>query len=686
MNRFATLIWKEWRGERRSIVTLALAAALVPCLGLVIARQLVLRFGGGRYTYDDSTATIVAHLALLAVALTVGAELVPRESHRGSIALLRRLPCGLLRAFAAKLVLLLLAASAIALLAWLSACVAIGATGGPWFPRFLINRSFIISAGAPSLLLIAVLGGFTVAASTWLSRATLALPAAVLALALAALPVHVITERFPGLLLLPRELETLLWIGAVAAPIVAALSFVLGRRHGGTERRSLAVGLLAMLALSLPAYGWMSHRIAEWGRIDPEAETFRFTNLPFDDAMSDDGRFAYLTIHHEFGSLLGSDRRLQRAGSWACDGDGPTHPLQIDVADGSWREIGTAGSIVMAPKLDWVAMPARYVMVAPFDGFGCELANDRVLLDARRGVEVAKETIGSGRRPFADRSERIDLDRAYQSCFLPDGRQVWLHRGEFVTETADGSIRVLPDSSIGGDGYVPALGLGVWLPKTVGSQSVQSAVEIYDLARERRYPKITHLADLRVRSGKWIGRSIGPRPTRIATAPRWQLFDPDTGATTPAPDSVATDELFWFDDDGAALGGRNDALGRVNELFRINPELGTRERIALPPWLTGGVYKISLAARTLAGTPIVRVVWVTQDQSPTSHFARWDRTRRELRFAGDADTPQMEAIGCPDDETLLAIEGQRRLVRLRFGSAAREVVFPKPQATSEAPR
>ena len=152
MTPFAALFWKEWRGERRSIATLAGAAALLPLLGLLGAREFAGRFGLQRYAYDGGTATIVAQAALLAVALSLGAELLPGESRRGSIALLRRLPCGLLRPFLAKFMLLIVAALATALVAWASACAAVRATGGAWFPPLDFGVSLL--HGVPDLLLV----------------------------------------------------------------------------------------------------------------------------------------------------------------------------------------------------------------------------------------------------------------------------------------------------------------------------------------------------------------------------------------------------------------------------------------------------------------------------------------------------------------------------------------------------
>ena len=684
MNAFATLVWKEWRGERRSIVALAVAAAVVPWLGLVVSRSLVGQFGYAKYTYDGSTATIVAQAALLAVALSLGAELVPGESRRGTIALLRRMPCGLLESFAAKIVLLLAMALAIAVIAWLSACVAIGGTGGPWFPRYEATPFLLV--GAPSLLLVALIGGWTLAASTWLSRATLALPAAALALALTIAPLRALAVQFPGLLLRPRELQTLAWGATLAAPCIAALSFVFGRRHGGGERRSLAIGLVTTLALSLPAYGWMSARIAEWGRIDPTAETFRFVDLPFDDALSDDGRFAYMTVHHAFGSWDGHDRRVRRAGNWANEGDGPPLPIQIDLASGAWRAVGPAGATVMAPKLDAVALPERYVWIAPFSEMRVESAMANVLLDARTGEERVRVPLVSDRRGhlLAGRPELLEFNRGRQAIYLPDGRVVWAHRGEFVTTNADGSIRVLPDSTVRGGGIQAARGLGYWMWRD--RASTQGGHEIYDLARERRYPLPSFDQHPSVRFGRWIVTPPGRKTSSWEKEPFWALYDPDTGITTPAPAAVASDKLFWFDDDGATFGGRCNEQGTVDELFRIDPELGTRERVALPPWLSGSIYRICVAARTRRGIPILRVSWASAGLQPTSHFALWDRARRELAFAGDADTPQMEPIGCPDEETLLAVEEQRKLMRLRFGSATRELVFPRPGTKSEALR
>ncbi len=615
MTPFASLIWKEWRGERRSIGTLAAAAALLPVLGLWLASRWAHSGGDEAFHYDESTATIVTHMALLAAALTVGAELVPREESGGAIALLRRLPCGLLRAFAAKFSLLVLVAASVALVAWFSACLAIGATGGPWFPRFLVNRSFVVASGLSSLASAVLLGGFALTASTWSRSATLALPIAIAALFLAALPFAAAPDWFPGLLLRADELRWLAWSAAGGAPLVAACSFVLGRRHGGGTCQCLVVGLATSLLLLLPAYGWLVTRIVDWGRIDPYVSSFRFKLRSSHGFLDGTGRFAFAPVQHE---VIGLDDSLAEARDPAHAGNGPVHWLKVDLNDGSWRE--------------------------------------------------------------AERAELLSRDARnseWDSIRRRDGTLVFLDQRQLVVEAPDGSRRALPDAALDQRGHASVWG-GAFRFHT-GPQH-----ELYDVHRERRYQEVDPDECVRVRPGRWLVWTPTASASDSWRVPgEWQLFDPDRGETAPAPAAVAADRLLWFADDGSALGGQRGEQGRIDELFRIDPELGTRERIALPSWLEGSIEAIHLAERTHAGTPILRFERVPSHGDPSHHFARWDGARRELFFAGDADTPQLAVVGCPDEESLLVIEEQRRLVRLHFGSDAREVVFPNPNPRSE---
>ncbi|MBL8843134.1 MAG: hypothetical protein JNL90_16560 [Planctomycetes bacterium] len=691
MTPFAVLVWKEWRGERRSIATLAGAAALLPVMGLLGAREFAGRFGLQHYAYDGGTATIVAQAALLAVALSLGAELLPGESRRGSIALLRRLPCGLLRPYLAKFALLIAVALATALVAWASACAAVRATGGVWFPPLDFGVSLL--RGVSDLLLIAAVGALAFMASAWIGRATLALPVALLAVALALTPFWLIHDD-GRLLASAPTLVPLLWGAALLAPCVGALSFVVGRRRGGGELRSLAFGAGALALIALPVNGWRATRVAEWCSVDPQAESFRITDAIFGHALAANGRYAYLTVHHAFGDLVWSERRATRpedwsyASNWGFPSDGPNHALQIDLADGSWREVGQPGDGVFVPQLGGVAQPTPFIALEPFDSSSDAAAERCVLLDANDGTERSREPSRSRLRPFTDRPERRELDRIFQTAFLPDGRRAWFHRGEWVTETADGTLRTLPDSSIGGDRIVLASGVGVWMPRAGGAASDDETVEIYDLARERRYERSTQAPKVIVRAGPWIVAGDSSQ-SPLQMAPPWKLYDPDRDVATPPPEAVANDTLLWIDDDGAALGGVADGNGRIAQLFRIDPERGTREAIALPAWVDAMgncFYAMQAVARTRAGTPIVRLLFWTRHGGAIPLCARWDRERRELQFVGDASLSSRPVVGCPDEESLLVIDDERRLVRLRFGSDAREVVFPIPTSEGEASR
>ncbi|MBL8843133.1 MAG: hypothetical protein JNL90_16555 [Planctomycetes bacterium] len=695
MTPFAALVWKEWRGERRSIATLAGAAALLPLLGLLGAREFAGRFGLQRYAYDGGTATIVAQAALLAVALSLGAELLPSESRRGSIALLRRLPCGLLRPFLAKFMLLIVASLATALVAWASACAAVRATGGAWFPPLDFGVSLL--RGAPNLLLIVVVGLLAFMASAWIGRATLALPVALLAVALALTPFWLARDDDP-LLASVSTLVPLLWGAALLAPCVGALSFVLGRRRGGGEWRSFAIGGAAVGALALPAGAWRSERAAEWNRVDPPLDSFRVTALRQPGVLAAGGRYVYLTAHHQFGDLV-----IRDAPRWVLDefmqfptcgrySDGPPHVLQVDLADGSWRDVGGPGSLLWLPTRFAPLEAVPYVGIRSCPEAEHDRAGWRALLDANDGREVARAPDVDERNAIEGRAEWDELARSEHVAYLGGARRVWFEREEWWTTDPDGGSRRLPDSAMSRTAH--------WWWRGSQSRGVmvqgrrdgpeEEEVEIYDFARERRFRWSDASANPSVRKGKWIVERWDASPPSGRRRFRWELYDPERAVSLPAPAEVADHKLLWIDDEGAAIGGPWGAHDQsLVTLECFDPESGVRSPIALPARLealAGGVVAFDVVARTRLGAPIVRLVLRGRDGGKVERYARWDARRRELRVAEEASAKELPLVGCPDEESLLVIEQGRRLVRLRFGSDAREVVFPRHDAASGAPR
>ncbi len=695
MTPFASLLWKEWRGERRSIATLAAAAALLPLLGLLGAREFAGRFGLRCYAYDGGTATIVAQAALLAVALSLGAELLPSESRRGSIGLLRRLPCGLLRPFLAKFALLIAVALATALVAWLSACAAVRVTGGPWFPALDFGARLL--RGVPSLLLIAVVGLLAFMASAWIGRATLALPVALLAVALALAPFWLARDDDPLLASVPT-LVPLLWGTALLAPCVGALSFVLGRRRGGGELRSLAIGGAAVGALALPAGAWRSERAAEWNRVDPRTDSFRVTALRQPGVLAAGGRYVYLSAHHQFGDLVIRDAPRwalddsTRLAKWGPCSDGPPYVLQVDVADGSWRDVGGPGSLLWLPIRRAPLEAVPYVGIRSCPEAEHERAGWRTLLDANDGREMARAPDVDERNAIEERAEWDALRRSADVAYVGGARRVWFDREEWWTTDRDGVPRRLPDSAMSRTEQRWWLGTqsrGVMVHGRRQGQR-EEEVEIYDFSRERRFRWSDAAANPSVRKGRWIVERWDASPVSGRPRFRWELYDPERVAYLPAPAEVADHELLWIDDEGAAIGGPGGAHGQsLVALDCFDPESGVRSPIALPPRLealAGGIVAFDVVARTRLGAPIVRLVVRERDGGKVERYARWDARRRELRVADEACANELPLVGCPDEESLLVIEEQRRLVRLHFGSDAREVVFPVPTSRVEGSR
>lgn len=290
-----THLWKEWRDHRA--VILGILALLPP---VIFAALLLVPEG----FVALPTAGAAAGLAVAAFAL--GADLVPGEVRRGTIAFLRRLPGGLGPVFAAKAVLLVGTLALSTALGFAAANLAEKVAGRP---ALAIDWTYASEALAVALWIFAV--------AMWLPRGELAVPATALCLGTFILPMHLLLEWNPGLKVPASAMSFGRGALVPAALLVAWLSFR-GRRFGGAWGSAWR-GLLVTLALFTPAWGYVADKASDWRYFDPRDRICKMHS----GWVGAGGRYAFL--------------------NGRAPGPRPNHAILVDLQTGEWRKVGAPG-------------------------------------------------------------------------------------------------------------------------------------------------------------------------------------------------------------------------------------------------------------------------------------------------------------------------------------------------------
>lgn len=341
---WGTGLWKEWRDQRA--IALALLVAL-PVLVLSAA-----------WAFGDKLAPpAFAALGVLTLPLAQGlfviavaSELFGSERRRGTLALVQRLPGGLGRALAGKL-LAYAAGTLLALLAGTAvAALACALFGPPGSVGEVLARA--AAPGADPLLALLLLGLFAFGCwvlllSLWVPQGGAAVLGALLLLALLALPAALLLSDHLWLVertarhLLAREASGALAGGALLAalPLLA-----LGVSHLRGQRRLAGVwapawrGLAVLGALTLGGYAYGAVEVARATRVDPTSEDFRIEDL----VVGAGGRYAYVNAFAGPRPFTGATQGTWETGT-------PLKPLCVDLRDGSWREAAGFGQAWMRP-------------------------------------------------------------------------------------------------------------------------------------------------------------------------------------------------------------------------------------------------------------------------------------------------------------------------------------------------
>lgn len=662
MTALPALLWKEWRDHRAPLVAFPFAIAPVIALGVSLLPE-----GRGR----EAALTFATFCAFAVAVLTLVADLFPGEQQRGTIELLRRLPAGLGRVFLAKLAFALAAALALSAVGYVVfSVVSALILGGPWFPALDLGflawtRRSPSNHGSfrwlpPALLLAA----WILPVSTWLPRAALALPATAVALVVVVAPIELAVFAHPGMVQSRGDLLAFWMLLFAAAPLVAGISFVRGRRHGGRLIKSLGCGLVATLLAFAPAYARSAWLVARWNRLDPNDPTFQIDGARNSSFLGSGGHYAFLTARH---------------GAFRA----PSHAIVVDLADGSWRELGLAGDQVAPVGVATRSVAVPFVARLPTSAFERSYRDwwqaraplgHWIDLDAVT-LETKATAWGKGLPdPFRSTEEGSQFERASNSLRLPDGRRVWQSHGRLVIEEDGGGVRVLSDSRLERGSFVVPLGHGM-------SGFGMRRNVVYDTVRERRFELPQTLR------AEWIrpGRSIVRHGVAARARGELALYEPETGELSPLPEAIEKSHFPALLDDGRLLALIPDPSdSSVRTPTFVEPERGEVERVELPAWLDGRLAIVGISGLTPRGALVAKLWSVRRDGTHQLEcFAQLDvaahrfvASCRRAATGGAGHAPD-ELLGCPDDETAVLIEEGRRLIRVRFGDEGAEPLFPR---------
>lgn len=327
MSTFNLYLHKEWREQRTTLAFLVglLVVATVIGLGFVLAA-------------NDLSSDIVERTffgsCVAAFLVTVAGDLLGSEARSGRLAFLERLPHGLAAVYRAKLVFLCCGVALTLALAWVLFTLIHTIRLG-----HVPTGSSQLAGDAWTIVFIAL---WTFAASAWVPRGTVGLPAAGILFALFSWPWTLghfdeiptyafgITEKhlFNGLLF-------------VAAGLGSWLGFVRGRSFGAPALRSATLCIGAMALVLAPAWLWTGSRFVLSRIVDPSGPGFWC-----DGSLGGDGRYAFL-------------RCMQQRFGWSPF----RYELRVDLEDGSWERCDAVGYI--HERLENVGGEERLLFLRP---------------------------------------------------------------------------------------------------------------------------------------------------------------------------------------------------------------------------------------------------------------------------------------------------------------------------------
>jgi len=208
---------------------------------------------------------------------------------------------------------------------------------------------------------------------------------------------------------------------------------------------------------------------------------------------------------------------------------------------------------------------------------------------------------------------------------------------------------------------------GHWRRAGLGYQAVFENGGYYDpfrstLFRESELFPEKEPRSVKVRPGRWLLYD------HDRSGIVWTLFDPETGDRAPAP---AMEDVTWtcpFLEDGRLI------VVEEGRVCLLDPESGAQTPVTLEGEWPGTILWVYSRAKVVGPEGILLV---SGDEWRT--LGRLDRSTLTLPPARYSSNDPIEWVASLDEDSVLAIEDRRRLVRLFFDDRAPEVLFPRPE-------
>lgn len=314
---------KEWRDQRAILVGIAVAIPLLLVAGLWLLGDTVSRV-------ECATPFIVAGAVALPM-LALSTELFAGESRRNTQRFLRRLPLGLLRAWAAKTFFYFLVVTVTAAYAGVVFLCVAALFGGP--ERAGAVEAELTGIGATWLLTGAVVavGLWVLLVSTWIPKGGAAAGVALLLLGGIAAPVYLTMKTQPHFLLGWSAVPTLVWAFVLAPLLLSAWCWCRGARFATGLFSPVVRGLPAVLLLAGGGLAYGSHAFERWMDLDPRDPDCRISQV----LLGENERFAFVNAY--------------RADARGMGIEGTERPWAIDLATHEVRRLAPPGHSLQAP-------------------------------------------------------------------------------------------------------------------------------------------------------------------------------------------------------------------------------------------------------------------------------------------------------------------------------------------------
>ena len=325
MSTFFAHLRKEWRDQRAILLGIAVAIPLLLVAGLWLLGDTVSRV-------ECATPFIVAGAVALPM-LALSTELFAGESRRNTQRFLRRLPLGLLRAWAAKTFFYLLVVTVTA--AYAAAvflCVA-ALFGGPERAGAVEQELTQVGMTWPMTGAVVAVGLWILLVSTWIPKGGAAAGVALLMLGGLAAPVYLTMKAQPHFLLGWSAVPTLVWAFVLAPLFLSAWCWCRGARFATGLFAPVLRGLPVVLLLAGGGLAYGAHAYDRWMDLDPTDPQCRISAV----FVGEGEHFAFVNAY--------------RVDSHGAGIQGTERPWAIDLKTKQVRRLAPPGHQISSP--DW---------------------------------------------------------------------------------------------------------------------------------------------------------------------------------------------------------------------------------------------------------------------------------------------------------------------------------------------